>query len=250
MATYVMSDIHGQKKLFDRMLKQINFSPEDELYILGDVVDRGPDGIKMLLKTKRTPNIHLLMGNHEYMMMNAFKRKDDVYAYFIWMYNGARPTLAQFKNYTEKTRVSLLEYISKLPVEARVTVNGKEFILCHAQPHPTSFKNDPFENFLIGTRYITDEEFSVWQRYAGINPINGDRPIGIIPDENFKDKTVVFGHTPVCYYPDYKGVSNTIRHENNTINVDCGCAAIPYGESNGRLACLRLDNLKEFYEEP
>ena len=32
-----------------KMLEKINFSDSDTLYILGDVVDRGPDGIKILL---------------------------------------------------------------------------------------------------------------------------------------------------------------------------------------------------------
>ena len=45
---YVMSDIHGQKRRFDSVMKQINLQPDDTLYILGDVIDRNPDGIKIL----------------------------------------------------------------------------------------------------------------------------------------------------------------------------------------------------------
>ena len=37
---YVMSDIHGQKRRFDSVMKQINLQPDDTLYILGDVIDR------------------------------------------------------------------------------------------------------------------------------------------------------------------------------------------------------------------
>ena len=33
--TYVMSDIHGNKRNFDSILKQINLQPDDELYVLG-----------------------------------------------------------------------------------------------------------------------------------------------------------------------------------------------------------------------
>ena len=36
---YVMSDIHGQKRRFDSVMKQINLQPEDTLYVLGDVID-------------------------------------------------------------------------------------------------------------------------------------------------------------------------------------------------------------------
>ena len=48
MSIYVMSDIHGEADLFHAMLEQIGFSESDTLYILGDVIDRGPDGIALL----------------------------------------------------------------------------------------------------------------------------------------------------------------------------------------------------------
>ena len=37
---YVLSDIHGQKRRFESIMKQINLQPEDTLYVLGDVIDR------------------------------------------------------------------------------------------------------------------------------------------------------------------------------------------------------------------
>ena len=40
---YVMSDLHGQYNAFLKMLELINFTDEDELYILGDIIDRGPN---------------------------------------------------------------------------------------------------------------------------------------------------------------------------------------------------------------
>ena len=45
MSTYVMSDIHGCKAEFDEMLNKISFTDYDELYIIGDVCDRGPNPI-------------------------------------------------------------------------------------------------------------------------------------------------------------------------------------------------------------
>ena len=37
---YVMSDIHGKYDKFIKMLELIEFSENDELYILGDIFDR------------------------------------------------------------------------------------------------------------------------------------------------------------------------------------------------------------------
>ena len=45
---YVMSDIHGNAVRFNSIMEQIDLQPEDTLYILGDVVDRYPDGIRIL----------------------------------------------------------------------------------------------------------------------------------------------------------------------------------------------------------
>ena len=45
---YVMSDIHGQAGAFYKMLKKICFSDNDQMYVLGDVIDRGPDGIEII----------------------------------------------------------------------------------------------------------------------------------------------------------------------------------------------------------
>lgn len=49
MSTYVMSDIHGCFDEFMQMLDLISFGSADELYVLGDVIDRGPEPIKCLL---------------------------------------------------------------------------------------------------------------------------------------------------------------------------------------------------------
>ena len=69
MAHYVMGDIHGEADRFHAMLKKIQFSADDILILLGDVIDRGPDGIALLLEIMEMPNVIMLLGNHEYMML-------------------------------------------------------------------------------------------------------------------------------------------------------------------------------------
>ena len=46
--TYVLSDIHGNSRRFQSILSQIDLQPEDTLYILGDIIDRFPDGGRLL----------------------------------------------------------------------------------------------------------------------------------------------------------------------------------------------------------
>lgn len=45
---YVMSDLHGCYQEYREALEKINFNEQDTLYVLGDVVDRGPEPIKLL----------------------------------------------------------------------------------------------------------------------------------------------------------------------------------------------------------
>ena len=68
---YVLSDIHGRLDRFEKMLRMIDLQDSDTLYILGDVIDRGKDGIRILQKITEMPNVKMLLGNHEYMMMKA-----------------------------------------------------------------------------------------------------------------------------------------------------------------------------------
>jgi len=65
--SYVMSDLHGCYDKYMQMLEKIKFSDNDTLYILGDIIDRGDDGIKILLNMMNRNNTIPILGNHEYM---------------------------------------------------------------------------------------------------------------------------------------------------------------------------------------
>ena len=64
---YAMSDLHGCYDKYLKILEKINFNDNDTLYILGDIVDRGPDGIKILLDIYNRKNVVALRGNHDYL---------------------------------------------------------------------------------------------------------------------------------------------------------------------------------------
>lgn len=62
--TYVMSDIHGCFREYCEMLEKLAFSDSDTLYIVGDVVDRGPQVAELLEDIMARDNVRLLAGNH------------------------------------------------------------------------------------------------------------------------------------------------------------------------------------------
>lgn len=59
---------------FTEMLKIINLGEDDELFILGDIVDRGNEPVKILEYIIDKPNIIPLLGNHEVMALDILKR--------------------------------------------------------------------------------------------------------------------------------------------------------------------------------
>ena len=71
MATYAISDLHGQYGIFEKLLEVIDFSDDDYMYVLGDAIDRGPDGIRILQRIMSSPNMDLLIINHEFLMLNS-----------------------------------------------------------------------------------------------------------------------------------------------------------------------------------
>lgn len=70
---YLVSDIHGCFDQYRALLEKIQFSDEDELYVLGDVVDRGPEPIKVLRDMMERPNVIFILGNHDFMMYSLMR---------------------------------------------------------------------------------------------------------------------------------------------------------------------------------
>ena len=61
---YVIADIHGCYNEYRQLLEKIDFSQKDELYVLGDAVDRGPEPIKVLEDMMMRPNVIYMLGNN------------------------------------------------------------------------------------------------------------------------------------------------------------------------------------------
>ncbi len=97
MKRYAISDIHGCSQSFAALLHKIGLSKTDELYLLGDYIDRGPDS-KGVFDTimelqKNGYQVHCLRGNHEQLLLDA---RHDPRAYKTWYLHGGKETLASF----------------------------------------------------------------------------------------------------------------------------------------------------------
>lgn len=237
---YVMSDIHGNAHNFNSIMQQIKLQPDDTLYVLGDVIDRYPDGIKILRTLMSMPNVKMLLGNHEHMMLEVLGKTHDMsdpvkflcYAQklTLWYNNGGHETHSALKHIRKTTRSEIFEYLKSLPVNVDIEVNGTKYKLTHASPIEMYQKH--------GGEYRNEQEFAVWHRLAG-----GE----FIP----RDYILVFGHTPTLYFQDDDVLK--IWYGNNMIGIDCGSGFPPITKYTspeiGRLGCLRLDDGKEYYSE-
>ena len=73
MATYVIADIHGEYDMFMDLLDKISLQDSDTLYVLGDILDRGPHPVKTIKTLMEMPNAICLVGNHELMALESLK---------------------------------------------------------------------------------------------------------------------------------------------------------------------------------
>lgn len=69
---FIIGDIHARKKRFKKALDSVNFDKEkDRLLALGDLIDRGKDGI-FILNELRNDWFYSICGNHEQLLLNRF----------------------------------------------------------------------------------------------------------------------------------------------------------------------------------
>lgn len=239
---YVMSDIHGNLQAFESIMEQINLHQDDKLYILGDVIDRHPYGIQILQKIMDMPNVEMLLGNHELMMLNALgiTYKDEKLinkkAHIDhWYSNSGLVTHNAFQLLDKSKQGDIIDYLTSLPLNIDFSINSTNYKLCHAAPVElyNSNKNDSLV------------EFAVWDRNL----------IRSFP--KMKDfQRIILGHTVTCCI-NKSSVKNgyiypLIISNNDTVYycIDTGAGYSDLKDMIGRLTCFRLgDNSAIFYSK-
>ena len=173
--TYFVSDIHGYYELFLRLLEKIGFSDADELYVLGDVIDKGKDSVRLIKHIMEAENIHMIIGNHEHSLL---------YEYHSLMEDSPEDFGAvldrlqsRFERDDERLTFEMLDWLERLPYY----IEGEDFIAVHAGIPVDSTGRvispaDALPEQLIYDRVFKDPTFA---------------PRG--------DKCVIFGHTPTMY---------------------------------------------------
>ena len=231
---YAISDIHGCYTDFRKLLTRIDFSESDTLYILGDMIDRGPDSIRLLHYISLQPNIIPLFGNHDYAACvllprllhsldeNLVQELDDpvwIEILSLWLADGGMETVDDFKKLSPDDQEFYLDYMRDFELTVELTVNGRDYLLVHSLP--SDFHEDP----TLDGRSVLDI-------------ING-RP-DFTADWN-TEQIYVIGHTPTgLIHADHR---KEVYRKGNLIDIDCGCV---FG---GPLAAYCLDTGEIIYSD-
>lgn len=232
---YVTSDLHGYPlEKFMALLDSVRFGNDDFLFILGDVIDRNGDGgVSLLRWIMLQPNVELLLGNHEAMMLDCaflFEEITDdslnrltagrMDALARWLANGAEATLASLRRLNARDPDAIADifaFLRDAPLWDTVPTEDRDFILTHAG----------LGNFSPGKRLSRyDDRELLWHRPS--------------KDERYHDHIItVFGHTPTALY----GTPGRAFRTDTWIDVDTGAAG------GGSPMLLRLDDMREFYAD-
>lgn len=222
---YFISDIHGEYDLFLRLLDEIGFADGDTAYLLGDLIDKGEQSVKVLDFVRAEPGFVPVFGNHEYML--------------IRYYHGLMRSCAE-----EDVDSVLQKLRGYIPNGDKLTWEAVDFI----ESMPYYIETDDYICVHAG----------VALENGVIVPLNRQLPETFVYDRNFKDlknispinKTVLFGHTP-CSYVNGTGefvktakpgvLSPEKLTDYSKICLDCGVFI------TGMLGALRLEDMREFY---
>lgn len=226
--TYFISDIHGEYELFLRLLDKIAFLDSDMLIVLGDMIDKGRDSIKLVDFIRLQSNVKAILGNHEYDFLKYYdylmRSCDDGNFDFV---------LEKLQTYFSQDRMRISFEITDFLESLPLFIEGEDYVCVH---------------FGVET-----------DRDGMILPMKQQRMGQLVYNRYFKEedfclasgqKTVLFGHTP-CSYKNgsgvfiktpKKGISFPHRLADYAkIQLDCG---VPL---TGMIGVLCYETMEEIY---
>ena len=219
MARYALTDIHGCARTFKALVQeQLKLQKTDELYILGDLVNKGPDSkgvIDFILHLRNQHyQVHCLRGNHDDMLLKSAKK-------------GARA-------------------LNLTPAEEELTLQS--FDISDFEDLPKKYKA-----FLKGLPYYLELpdyylvhagfDFKQSNIFKDTNAMMNIRDYKV-DWEKLGHKRLLHGHTPTALHSIKKAVS----HGDSQINLDAGCAYYK-NATYGNLVALDLDS-QELFVQP
>jgi serine/threonine protein phosphatase 1 len=207
----IIGDIHGHYDALMSLVKMIDPNSDDQIYFLGDLIDRGPNSAKVV-EFVMNNDYPCLRGNHEEMLINILGG-DEINAELFqsWLYNGGAPTMTSYDN---NIPVEHIDWMKSLPNY----LDLGDIWLVHAGVAPNmSIAEQTSEQFC----WIRDEFHSMTDPY-------------------FADKLIITGHTITFTLPGVK--PGKIAAGPGWLGIETGV----YHTKSGWLTALDVDSSKVY----
>ena len=219
----VISDIHGNLPFFQNLLKQVNFSTDDVLILLGDMLEKGNESLALLryiMDLEKSHTVYPVCGNCDGLVLRFFEDNNWDSGFFS-AYLPAHPesTLRQladdmgFSNWSD------------LPAFRFALRERYPDIWNWLKNLPTILETDHYVFVHGGVPSLEHmEELDSWKCMKNDNFLN----LGF----SFP-KYVVVGHTPVTLYDPYiPSAAPIIDQTNKIISIDGACVLKVDGQLN------------------
>jgi len=225
---WATSDIHGQLRAVDRLLEAGGLTDGSDrwvapagtaLVVTGDVVDRGPDSVRLVrrlasLRTQAGPAgglVAILEGNHEAQVLGGLGGEPDIFRAMMTFGGGATLLSAGLRpdEWTGRTSAEIAARVDELTPDLVPTLwtfapyaRWRDVLLVHGGPVPYQ-ELDRFERS-ADRLWIRDRFFAAPDAFPDAPAWAPYRRAGI--------GRVVFGHTPV--------ERPTLSHDGRALNLD------------------------------
>lgn len=205
--TYASSDWHGCGVVG---LKALDFlQKDDRLIFLGDAIDRGPNGVELMLKLLTDPRVTYLKGNHEHFLEDCAEKILNDYGYGageLWLFgNGGMVTWESLtKKLTKKQILNLVKQVKALPVQTLYFSEEKN--------HTVLLEHAGYSPFYANA-FKADKHDPLWDRDHFMYPWT-DEKANVSPDraKEINNTYLVHGHTPVQYLKYHYRYFNTTEN--------------------------------------
>jgi serine/threonine protein phosphatase 1 len=187
-----IGDVHGHYDGLMKLLEAISLNSDDQVYFVGDLIDRGPKSAQVV-QFVRESGFGCVLGNHEQLLLEAFpgSRVSHV-ALQAWLQSGGQSTVASYSK--PEALLENLNWLRSLPTH----LDLGDIWLAHAGLHPKLPVHEQTSHEYCWIR----EEFH-----------SADRPY-------FSDKLIITGHTITFTLP---GVTpGAIAQGQGWLDIDTG----------------------------
>ncbi len=187
---YAIGDVHGELDKLDRLLDIIRGDAYEcggayKIVFLGDLIDRGDESRSVVARAMAavaSGEAVALKGNHEALMLHAYKNKESIGIYH-WAENGGDQTIACYKRVNGDTAdwrdaidIGHLDFIRALPVTFQD--EARKLVFVHAGIDPKLFPacTDEIRMWTRSEKFFDPGRWPKRPELEGILVVHGHTP--------------------------------------------------------------------------